>query len=89
MKDEKRKQRKVQKRLICYSHKKGKKRTTNVVSEKEKTSNITNINDECIFDCENGMQEGWDEHESMIEERCEETDVFIVKPDTMMMRRMC
>eukprot|EP00957_Ditylum_brightwellii_P148568 11312477-Ditylum_brightwellii.AAC.1 len=33
-------------------------------------------------------QEDWDEHESMIEERCEETHVLIVKPDAMRMRRM-
>ena len=25
----------------------------------------------------------------MIEERCEETDVLIVKPDAMRLRRMC
>ena len=37
----------------------------------------------------NVMQEDWDEHESMIEERCEETDVLIVKPDAMRMRMMC
>eukprot|EP00957_Ditylum_brightwellii_P117956 8997099-Ditylum_brightwellii.AAC.1 len=35
------------------------------------------------------MQEDWDTHESMIEERCEETDVLIVKPEAMRMRRMC
>ena len=34
------------------------------------------------------MQEDWDEHESMIDERCEETDVLIVKPEAMKMRRM-
>eukprot|EP00957_Ditylum_brightwellii_P095310 7259742-Ditylum_brightwellii.AAC.1 len=37
----------------------------------------------------NVMQEDWDEHESIIEERCKETDVLIVKPDAMRMRRMC
>eukprot|EP00957_Ditylum_brightwellii_P010092 762566-Ditylum_brightwellii.AAC.1 len=35
------------------------------------------------------MQEDWDDHKIMIEERCEETDVLIVKPETMRMRRMC
>ena len=35
------------------------------------------------------MQEDWDEHESMIEERCKETDVLIVKPEATRMRRMC
>eukprot|EP00957_Ditylum_brightwellii_P177256 13503233-Ditylum_brightwellii.AAC.1 len=78
MRDEKRKKRKVQKRVSSYSCKKGKKSSTNVVSEKEKTHNITNVNDECIHDYENEMQEDRDEHESMIEERCEETDVLIV-----------
>jgi hypothetical protein len=34
------------------------------------------------------MQEDQDDHESMIEERCEEIDVLIVKPETMRMRRM-
>eukprot|EP00957_Ditylum_brightwellii_P152567 11612993-Ditylum_brightwellii.AAC.1 len=64
MKDEKRKKRKVRRRVISYSHKKGKKSSTNV------------------------MHEDWDEHESMIEERFEETDVLIVKPEAMRMRRM-
>eukprot|EP00957_Ditylum_brightwellii_P048787 3701148-Ditylum_brightwellii.AAC.1 len=36
----------------------------------------------------NAMQEVWDEHESMIGERCEETDVLVVKPEAMRMRRM-
>eukprot|EP00957_Ditylum_brightwellii_P059123 4485918-Ditylum_brightwellii.AAC.1 len=35
------------------------------------------------------MEEDWDGHESMIEERCEETDVLIVKPEDKRMRRMC
>jgi hypothetical protein len=65
MKDEKRKKCNVQRRVISYSHKKGKKSSTNV------------------------MQEDWDEHESMIKERCEEMDILIVKPDAMRMRRMC
>eukprot|EP00957_Ditylum_brightwellii_P164888 12553816-Ditylum_brightwellii.AAC.1 len=65
MKDEKRKKRKVRRRVISYSCKKGK-------------TSITIV-----------MQEDWDEHESMIEERCKETDVLIVKPEAMRMRRMC
>eukprot|EP00957_Ditylum_brightwellii_P126366 9633447-Ditylum_brightwellii.AAC.1 len=36
----------------------------------------------------NVIQEDWDKHESMIEERCEKTDVLIVKPEAMRMRRM-
>eukprot|EP00957_Ditylum_brightwellii_P151351 11525072-Ditylum_brightwellii.AAC.1 len=64
MKDEKRKNQKVQKRAISYSCKKEKTSSTNV------------------------MQEDWDEHTIMIEERCEETDVLIVIPDAMRMRRM-
>eukprot|EP00957_Ditylum_brightwellii_P092977 7079217-Ditylum_brightwellii.AAC.1 len=35
------------------------------------------------------MQEEWDEHESMIDEKCEETEVLIVKPEAMRVRRMC
>eukprot|EP00957_Ditylum_brightwellii_P054786 4151762-Ditylum_brightwellii.AAC.1 len=88
MKDEKRKKCKVRKRVIFYSHKKGKKSSTNIVFEVEKTTNITKIHDECTYDYENEMQEDQDEHESMIEERCDETDVLIVKPDAMRMRRM-
>eukprot|EP00957_Ditylum_brightwellii_P034985 2651969-Ditylum_brightwellii.AAC.1 len=65
MKDGKRKKRKVRRRVISYSCKKGEKSSTNV------------------------MQEDWDEHESMVEERCEETDVLIVKLEAMRMRRMC
>eukprot|EP00957_Ditylum_brightwellii_P157538 11990489-Ditylum_brightwellii.AAC.1 len=60
-----RKKRKVGKRVISYSCKKGKKSNNSV------------------------MQEDWDKHESMIEERCEETDVLMVKPEAMRMRRMC
>eukprot|EP00957_Ditylum_brightwellii_P077859 5917820-Ditylum_brightwellii.AAC.1 len=63
MQDAKKKKRKVQKRVISYFCKKGKKSSTNV------------------------MQEDWDEHESMIKERYEETDVLIVKPEAMRMRR--
>eukprot|EP00957_Ditylum_brightwellii_P136951 10444275-Ditylum_brightwellii.AAC.1 len=36
----------------------------------------------------NVMQEDQDEYESMIEERCEETDALIIKPDAMRMGRM-
>eukprot|EP00957_Ditylum_brightwellii_P134864 10282246-Ditylum_brightwellii.AAC.1 len=36
----------------------------------------------------NVIQEDQDEHESMIDKRCEETEVLIVKPEAMMMRRM-
>jgi len=36
-----------------------------------------------MFDYENEMEEGWDEHESTIEERCEETDVLIVNQYAM------
>eukprot|EP00957_Ditylum_brightwellii_P037122 2809836-Ditylum_brightwellii.AAC.1 len=64
MKNEKRKKRKVWKRVISYSCKKEEKSSINV------------------------MQEDQDEHASMIEERCEETDLLIVKPDAMRMRRM-
>ena len=32
-------------------------------------------------------QEDQDDHENMIEERCEETDVLIVKPEAMRMRK--
>ena len=65
MKDEKRKKRMVQKKVISYFCRKEKNSSTNI------------------------MQEDQDEHESMIEERCEETDVLIVKPEAMRMRRMC
>eukprot|EP00957_Ditylum_brightwellii_P000689 54238-Ditylum_brightwellii.AAC.1 len=65
MKDEKRKKRKVRRRVISYSHKKGEKRSNTV------------------------MQGDKDNHESMIKERCEETDVLIVKSEAMRMRRMC
>eukprot|EP00957_Ditylum_brightwellii_P048875 3708532-Ditylum_brightwellii.AAC.1 len=64
MKDEKRKKRKVGKRVISYSCKKGKKSSTSAI------------------------QKGQDERDSMMEERCEETDILIVKPDAMRMRRM-
>eukprot|EP00957_Ditylum_brightwellii_P150273 11444211-Ditylum_brightwellii.AAC.1 len=64
MKDEKRKKRKVYRRVIFSSCEKGKKSSNSA------------------------MQEDWDNHESMIEERCEETDVLIVKPEAMRMRRM-
>eukprot|EP00957_Ditylum_brightwellii_P103095 7856529-Ditylum_brightwellii.AAC.1 len=64
MKDEKRKKRKVCKRVIFSSHKKGKKSSNSI------------------------RQEDWDDHESMIEEICEETDILIVKPEAMRMRRM-
>eukprot|EP00957_Ditylum_brightwellii_P011690 883260-Ditylum_brightwellii.AAC.1 len=37
----------------------------------------------------NILQQDRDEHESMFEDRCEETDVLIVKPDAMRKRRMC
>eukprot|EP00957_Ditylum_brightwellii_P124839 9516091-Ditylum_brightwellii.AAC.1 len=37
----------------------------------------------------NVIQEDQDEHESMIEERCEDTDVLIVNPEAMRMKRMC
>eukprot|EP00957_Ditylum_brightwellii_P180229 13729675-Ditylum_brightwellii.AAC.1 len=65
MKDEKRNKRKVQRRVISYSYKKGKKSSNNV------------------------MQEDQNENEGMIKERCEETDVLIVKPEAMRMKRMC
>ena len=65
MKDEKRKKRKVHRKVIFSSHKRGKKSSNSV------------------------MQEAHDDHESMIEERCEETDVLIVKPEAMRMRRIC
>eukprot|EP00957_Ditylum_brightwellii_P002109 162555-Ditylum_brightwellii.AAC.1 len=42
-----------------------------------------------MFDYENEVEEGQEENESMIEERCEGTDVLILKPDAMKMRRMC
>eukprot|EP00957_Ditylum_brightwellii_P035137 2664436-Ditylum_brightwellii.AAC.1 len=35
------------------------------------------------------MQEDQDDYERMIEERCEEIDVLIVKQEAMRMRRMC
>eukprot|EP00957_Ditylum_brightwellii_P104455 7957447-Ditylum_brightwellii.AAC.1 len=64
MKDEKMKKRKVHKRVIFSSCKKGKKSSNSV------------------------KQEDWDDHESMIEERCQETDVLVIKPEAMRMRRM-
>eukprot|EP00957_Ditylum_brightwellii_P092829 7067686-Ditylum_brightwellii.AAC.1 len=51
-------------------------------------SNSTNNNDESLFDSENEMEEVWKDNESIIEKRCEETDVLIVKPDAMRVRRM-
>eukprot|EP00957_Ditylum_brightwellii_P187107 14251006-Ditylum_brightwellii.AAC.1 len=64
MQDEKRKKRKVCRRVIFSSCKKGKKSSNSV------------------------MQEDQADHESMIEEICEETDVLIVKPEAMRMRRV-
>eukprot|EP00957_Ditylum_brightwellii_P061402 4660646-Ditylum_brightwellii.AAC.1 len=64
MKDEKRKKRKVHRRVIFSSCKKRKKSINSV------------------------RQEDWYDHDSMIEERCEETDVVIVKPEAMRMKRM-
>eukprot|EP00957_Ditylum_brightwellii_P197308 15032218-Ditylum_brightwellii.AAC.1 len=64
MKDEKTKKRKVHRRVIFCSCKKGKKSSNSV------------------------RQEDRDDHKSMIEERCKETDVLIVKPEAIRMRKM-
>eukprot|EP00957_Ditylum_brightwellii_P183706 13992542-Ditylum_brightwellii.AAC.1 len=86
MKDETRKKCKVRKRVICYYCKRGKESISHDVSEKEKISTNTSNNDERLLESENEIEEVQEGNESTIEERCEESDVLIVKPDAMRMR---
>eukprot|EP00957_Ditylum_brightwellii_P084859 6452563-Ditylum_brightwellii.AAC.1 len=62
-----------------YEKKKKHKVQKRVISHscKERKKRSTNV-----------MQEDWDEHDSMINKRCEKTEVLIVKPDAVRMRRM-
>ena len=81
MKDGRRNMCNVWKIVICYSCKKVKKSISHYVSEKKKISDSTSNKDESLFASENEMEEVWEENKSINEERCEETDILIVKPE--------